>query len=81
MAFDPAKAEDVAREAIAVGAKTLWFQPGTYTEEAVRLASEAGLTVVAGICMGATHGALGLGPGPHSASRPPKKNGALRRTA
>ena len=77
----PAEAEEVARDAIATGAKTLWFQPGTSTEEAVRLASEAGLTVVAGLCMGATHGALGLGPGPHSAGGPVKKDGAFRRTA
>jgi predicted CoA-binding protein len=77
----PAEAEEVAREAIATGARTLWFQPGTSTEEAVRLASEAGLTVVAGLCMGATHGALGLGPGPHSASGPAKKDGAFRKTA
>lgn len=60
----PAEAEAVAREAIAIGAKVLWFQPGTSTGEAVRLASSAGLTVVAERCMGATHGELGLGPGP-----------------
>jgi alkanesulfonate monooxygenase SsuD/methylene tetrahydromethanopterin reductase-like flavin-dependent oxidoreductase (luciferase family) len=60
----PAEAEEVAREAVAIGAKTLWFQPGTHTDEAIRLASRAGITVVAKRCMGATHGALGLGPGP-----------------
>jgi uncharacterized protein len=54
----------VARDAVAVGADVLWFQPGTHTEEAVRLARDAGLTVVAGRCMGETHGELGLGPGP-----------------
>ena len=61
----PEGAEGIARHAIAVGAKTLWFQPGTHTEEAVALAREAGLTVIAGRCMGVTHGWLGLGPGPH----------------
>ncbi len=60
----PAEAEAVARDAIAIGAKVLWFQPGTHTEEAVHFASAAGLTVVAERCMGATHGELGLGPGP-----------------
>ncbi len=64
----PAEAEDIARDAIAIGAKTLWFQPGTHTDEAVALAREAGLTVVAKRCMGATHGWLGLGPGPHVSS-------------
>jgi uncharacterized protein len=60
----PAEAETVARDAVAIGAKVLWFQPGTDTDEAVRLAAEAGLEVVTGRCMGETHGELGLGPGP-----------------
>jgi predicted CoA-binding protein len=61
----PTEAEGIAREAIAIGAKALWFQPGTHTDEAVALARQAGLTVVAKRCMGVTHGWLGLGPGPH----------------
>jgi predicted CoA-binding protein len=60
----PEEAVAVARDAIAVGAEVLWFQPGTHTEEAVRLARDAGLTVVAERCMGEMHGELGLGPGP-----------------
>jgi predicted CoA-binding protein len=64
----PEEAEGIAREAIAIGAKTLWFQPGTHTDEAVSLARAAGLTVVARRCMGVTHGWLGLGPGPHVSS-------------
>jgi len=65
----PSQAETVAREAIAAGAKVLWFQPGTETDEAIRIASEAGLEVISGRCIGRTHGALGLGPGPrHSES-------------
>ena len=42
-----------------------WFQPGTETDEAIRVATEAGLTVISRRCIGVTHGALGLGPGPH----------------
>jgi uncharacterized protein len=61
----PQEAEGIARQAIEVGATTLWFQPGTHTEDAIALAREAGLTVIAGGCMGETHGLLGLGPGPH----------------
>jgi len=61
----PAEAEEIAGEAIVIGAKTLWFQPGTHTDEAVALGREAGLTVVSKRCMGVTHGWLGLGPGPH----------------
>ena len=64
----PAEAEGIARDAIPIGAKTLWFQPGTHTDEAVALAREAGLTAVAKRCMGVTHGWLGLGPGPHVSS-------------
>ena len=61
----PEEAEAIAREAIAIGAKVLWFQPGTHTDEAVALARRAGLVVSIKRCMGVTHGWLGLGPGPH----------------
>jgi predicted CoA-binding protein len=62
----PAEAEAVARDAVAVGAKVIWFQRGTDTDEAAAVATEGGLTVVRGRCMGVTHGLLGLGPGPHA---------------
>lgn len=61
----PEEAEAIARDAIAFGAKMLWFQPGTHTDEAVALARQAGLVVSTKRCMGVTHGWLGLGPGPH----------------
>ena len=63
--FRPApEGPDIARAAAQIGAKLIWFQPGTQSGEASRIAHEAGLTVVSRICMGATHGTLGLGPGP-----------------
>jgi uncharacterized protein len=63
--FRPAEeAPEIAREAIAIGAKVLWLQLGIESEEAKRLAEAAGLTVVMNRCMGETHGELGLGPGP-----------------
>jgi predicted CoA-binding protein len=69
--FRPAaEAETIAREAVAIGADVLWFQLGTHTAEAIQLAADGGLTVVAGRCMGATHGELGLGPGPSRTDRP-----------
>jgi uncharacterized protein len=60
----PAEAETVAEDAIAIGAKVLWFQPGTHTAAAIQTAAGSGLTVISERCMGATHGELGLGPGP-----------------
>ena len=60
----PAEAETVAQDAIAIGARVLWFQPGTHTLAAIEAASRAGLTVVSERCMGVTHRELGLGPGP-----------------
>jgi len=54
----------VAREAVAAGAKVLWLQTGIQSDEAEQIAREGGLTVVMNTCMGATHRRLGLGPGP-----------------
>lgn len=60
----PEDAQAIAEDAIAIGAKVLWFQPGTETRAAVERARDAGLAVVWGRCMGTTHAELGLGPGP-----------------
>jgi uncharacterized protein len=63
--FRPAEeAPQIAREAVEAGAKVLWLQLGIESEEAERLASAAGLTVVMDRCMGEAHRELGLGPGP-----------------
>lgn len=61
----PKEAEAIARDAVAIGAKVLWFQLGTDTDEAAAIGEQGGLTVVRRRCMGVTHGLLGLGPGPH----------------
>jgi predicted CoA-binding protein len=42
--------EEVAREAVAVGARTLWLQLGIVNWESARIASEAGLSVVMDRC-------------------------------
>ncbi len=47
----PSDAPSVAREAIAVGAKAIWFQYGVINDEAIRLADEAGLDVVVDRCL------------------------------
>jgi uncharacterized protein len=57
---------DIARSAVQAGAKVLWLQEGIESEEAERIAFEAGLKVVMNRCMGATHRQLKLGPGPRS---------------
>jgi len=62
----PEEALAVAQDAIVIGAKVLWFQKDTDSDEGVAAATGAGLTVITKRCMGVTHGLLGLGPGPHS---------------
>ncbi|MEO6991802.1 MAG: CoA-binding protein [Candidatus Baltobacteraceae bacterium] len=47
----PADAPQVAREAIATGAKAIWFQYGVVNDEAIRLADEAGLDIVVDRCL------------------------------
>ena len=47
----PEEAPHVAREAIATGAKAIWFQYGVVHEEAIRIADEAGLDVVVDRCI------------------------------
>ena len=41
---------DIAREAVAIGAKVLWGQIGVYNEEAARIAEDGGLKVVMNRC-------------------------------
>ena len=54
--FRPAdETPDIARQAAAIGAKVLWLQEGIHSDEAERIAREAGLTFVSNRCMGETH--------------------------
>jgi len=46
-----ADALEVTREAIAAGAKAIWYQYGVINEEAIRLADDAGLDVVVDRCI------------------------------
>lgn len=45
----------IAREAVAVGAKTLWCQYGVINEEGTRIAEEGGLTPVVDRCLKVEH--------------------------
>jgi predicted CoA-binding protein len=47
----PADAPQVVREAIAAGAKAVWFQYGVINDEAIALADRAGLDVVVDRCI------------------------------
>ena len=42
---------DVARDAVAIGATALWLQEGIVNDEAYRIAADAGLDVVMGVCI------------------------------
>lgn len=58
---------DVAKDAVAIGAKVLWLQEGISSDEAEKIATEGGLKVVMDTCMGATYHRLikmGEGAGP-----------------
>jgi predicted CoA-binding protein len=45
---------EVARDAVAIGARVLWLQAGIVNEEAYRIASDAGLEVIMGVCIRST---------------------------
>ncbi len=46
----PELTEDIAREAVAIGARALWLQLGVINWETARIASEGGLAVVMDRC-------------------------------
>ncbi len=51
----PEAIPDVVEEAIAVGAKVVWFQLGLRHDEAAQMAMDAGLTVVQDRCLKIEH--------------------------
>ena len=42
---------EVARDAVAIGARMLWLQEGIVSDEAARIAAEGGLEVIMGVCI------------------------------
>ena len=44
-------AEEIAKKAVKIGAKALWLQEGVVSEEAYKIASEAGLIVIMDYCL------------------------------
>lgn len=74
----PSELVPVVRDAIAVGAKAIWFQYGVINQEAIALADEAGMNVVVDRCIkvewARLHGGLstsGLNSGLITSRRPP----------
>ncbi|MHB8153209.1 MAG: CoA-binding protein [Vulcanimicrobiaceae bacterium] len=47
----PSEVLELTREAIAIGARAIWFQYGVINDAAIRLADEAGLDVVVDRCI------------------------------
>ena len=45
---------EVARQAVAIGAKVLWLQEGIVNDEAYRIADQGGLEVIMGVCIRTT---------------------------
>ena len=51
----PAAVPEIAREAVAIGAKALWLQFGVISDEGARIAADGGLAVVMDRCMKVEH--------------------------
>jgi predicted CoA-binding protein len=56
----PEETPEIARQAVAAGAKVLWLQSGIVNDEARRIAEDGGLQVVMGVCIMTTHRRLGV---------------------
>ena len=55
---NPDAAPEIAREAIAIGAKVMWMQLGVRNDEAARIAEDGGLKVVMNRCPKIEYGRL-----------------------
>ena len=54
-------APEIAREAVAVGATSLWLQPGCVSDEARQIATQAGLAFAEDLCTRQVHRDEGVG--------------------
>jgi uncharacterized protein len=51
----PSALPEIARQAVAIGAGTLWCQFGVINAEGARIAADGGLTVIMDLCMKVEH--------------------------
>ena len=59
--FRPSEeAPDIARQAVATGAKALWLQKGLTSDEARQIAEDGGLEYVENLCMGIERARYGI---------------------
>jgi predicted CoA-binding protein len=65
---------EIARQAVARGAKVLWLQDAIVNDEARRIAEDGGLTVIMGVCIRRTRRRL-IGEDPATAPRAPEGEG------
>jgi len=56
----PEEVPAIVEDAIAIGAKVVWMQPGAENEDAAAKAESAGLKAVVGACMRTVHRSLRL---------------------
>ena len=52
---DPSAVPEIARDAVAIGARFLWLQFGVISEEGIRIALDGGLEVIADRCIKIEH--------------------------
>ena len=61
LVFRPsAEAAEIARQAVAIGAKALWLQQGIISDEARQIAEAGGLLYVEDRCMGVDRAVFGI---------------------
>lgn len=61
----PEEVPAIVEEAIAIGARVVWMQPGAENEDAAARAEAVGLTAVVGACMRSVHQTLSKSRSPH----------------
>lgn len=51
MVINPVKGREIINDAIKLGIKYVWFQPGAESQELINMAEQAGITVISNRCV------------------------------